>query len=136
MNIKEVAEISRLPAKTIRFYEDIGLIKPGRAGNGYRDFSERDAHKLAFIGRARSLGFTVEDCRTLLSLYEDHHRASAEVKQIAEDHLRRVEVKIAELQALRHTLRCLVASCHGDSRPDCPILDDLASATGEAAAQA
>ena len=136
MNIKEVAEISRLPAKTIRFYEEIGLVRPGRAPNGYRRFSERDLHKLAFIGRARSLGFTVEDCRTLLSLYEDRHRASAEVKRIAEDHLSRVEVKIAELQALRHTLRSLVASCHGDKRPDCPILNDLASAAGETVAQA
>ena len=136
MNIKDVAEISRLPAKTIRFYEEIGLIKPGRAGNGYRKFSENDVHKLAFIGRARSLGFTVEDCRTLLSLYEDRHRASVEVKRIAEDHLSRVEVKIAELQALRDTLRSLVASCHGDKRPDCPILNDLASAAGETVAQA
>jgi Cu(I)-responsive transcriptional regulator len=135
MNIKDAAALSRVPAKTIRFYEDIGLIRPGRASNGYRHFSERDAHKLAFIGRARSLGFTVEDCRTLLSLYDDRDRTSAEVKRIAEDHLRRVKVKIAELQALRQTLSSLVASCEGGSRPDCPILDDLASRPGDAAAQ-
>ena len=130
VNIKEVAEVSRLPAKTIRFYEDIGLVKPGRATNGYRRFTERDLHKLAFIGRARSLGFTVEDCRTLLSLYEDRDRASAEVKQIAEDHLSRIEAKIVELEAMKRTLRDLVRSCRGDHRPDCPILEDLASGPG------
>ena len=126
MNIKEVAGISRLPAKTIRFYEEIGLVRPGRAANGYRRFSEHDLHKLAFIGRARNLGFTVEDCRTLLSLYEDRGRASAEVKQIAENHLHRIEEKIVELQAMKRTLDELVASCRGDHRPDCPILEDLA----------
>jgi MerR family transcriptional regulator, copper efflux regulator len=127
MNIKEVSEISRLPAKTIRFYEDIGLVRPGRAANGYRRFAERDLHKLAFIGRARSLGFSVEDCRTLLSLYEDRGRASAEVKRIAEDHLGRIEAKIAELEAMKRTLGDLVTSCRGDQRPDCPILENLAS---------
>ena len=133
MNIKQVAEVSRLPAKTIRFYEDIGLVKPGRATNGYRRFTERDLHKLAFIGRARSLGFTVEDCRTLLSLYEDRDRASAEVKQIAEDHLSRIEAKLVELEAMKRTLRDLVRSCRGDQRPDCPILEDLASGPGSLA---
>lgn len=128
MNIKEVAALSRVPAKTIRFYEEIGLVKPGRADNGYRRFSERDLHKLAFIGRARSLGFTVEDCRTLLSLYEDRDRASAEVKRVAEEHLCRIEAKIAELEAIKRTLADLVKSCRGDHRPECPILEDL---TGE-----
>lgn len=126
MNIKDVADISRLPAKTIRYYEDIGLIRPLRAGNGYRSFTERDLHKLAFIGRARSLGFTIDDCRTLLSLYEDGARASADVRRIAEDHLGRIAAKITELEAMRRTLRDLIATCHGDHRPDCPILDDLA----------
>ena len=130
MNIKEVAEISRLPAKTIRFYEEIGLVRPGRASNGYRRFDQRDLHKLAFIGRARSLGFSVEDCRTLLSLYEDRDRASAEVRRIAEHHLGRVEAKIAELEAMKRTLGSLVSSCRGDHRPDCPILEDLASGPG------
>ena len=126
MNIKEVAEISRVPAKTIRFYEEIGLVRPGRGSNGYRRFSERDLHKLAFIGRARGLGFTIEDCRTLLSLYEDRARASAEVKRVAEHHLDRVEAKIAELEAMKRVLSELVTSCRGDHRPDCPILEDLA----------
>lgn len=126
MNIKDVAEFSRLPAKTIRYYEDIGLIAPSRSSNGYRRFTPSDLHKLAFIGRARNLGFSIEDCRTLLSLYEDKTRVSADVKRVAEEHLWRVEQKIAELESIRRTLTGLVESCHGDQRPDCPILDDLA----------
>ncbi|MDQ0316295.1 Cu(I)-responsive transcriptional regulator [Amorphus orientalis] len=126
MNIGEVAEAIGLPAKTIRYYEDIGLVRPSRGENGYRDFSQRDVHKLAFLGRARSLGFSIEDCRTLVSLYEDRSRASADVKALAREHLTRIEQKIAELQAMRGTLEDLVTRCHGDDRPDCPILDDLA----------
>lgn len=126
MNIGEVSRASGLPAKTIRYYEDIGLVRPARGANGYRDFSEQDAHKLAFLGRARSLGFSIEDCRTLLSLYEDRARASADVKTVAAEHLERIARKIDELQALKSTLETLVARCHGDDFPDCPILDDLA----------
>ena len=125
MNIGDVAERSGLPAKTIRYYEDIGLVRPARGDNGYRSFAERDFHKLAFLARARSLGFTIEDCRALLALYEDHRRASADVKQLALEHLRRVDAKIRELQGMRSTLAELVNQCHGDDRPDCPILDDL-----------
>jgi len=126
MNIGDAAEVSGLPAKTIRYYEDIGLVRPARGENGYRVFSDRDAHILAFLGRARSLGFSIEDCRTLLSLYADRARASARVKQVAEDHIGQITRKIEELQAMRMTLSRLVAQCHGDDRPDCPILDDLA----------
>ncbi|MEL6747692.1 MAG: Cu(I)-responsive transcriptional regulator [Pseudomonadota bacterium] len=126
MNIGEVSRASGLPAKTIRYYEDIGLVRPARGDNGYRDFSEQDAHKLAFLGRSRSLGFTIEDCRTLMSLYEDRDRASADVKALATEHLDRIAEKIDELQALKSTLETLVARCHGDDRPDCPILNDLA----------
>ena len=126
MKIGDVAEASGLPAKTIRYYEDIGLIRPARGLNGYRDFAESDVHKLAFLARARSLGFSIKECRTLLSLYEDRKRASADVKALAEAHLRRIDRKIAELAGLRGTLAELVARCHGDARPDCPILDDLA----------
>lgn len=126
MNIGEAAAASGLPAKTIRYYEDIGLITPARAGNGYRDFSDRDANTLAFLGRARSLGFSIEDCRMLVSLYEDRGRASSDVKQVALEHLDRIETKIAELTAMRGALEDLVHRCHGDDRPDCPILDDLA----------
>ena len=129
MNIGEVAERSGLPAKTIRYYEDIGLVRPQRSGNGYRAFRETDLHKLAFLGRARALGFTIEDCRTLLSLYEDESRESAQVKAIAEEHLTEIDAKIAQLQSMRTLLSRLVASCCGDHRPDCPILDDLARDT-------
>ena len=129
MNIGDVAEASGLPAKTIRYYEDIGFVRPARGPNGYRDFGEKDLHKLAFLARARSLGFSIHDCRTLLSLYEDRGRASSDVKAVAEHHLRRIDAKIAELEGLRDTLARLVARCHGDDRPDCPILDDLAGAS-------
>ena len=126
MNIKEVADRAGLPAKTIRYYEEIGLICPQRAANGYRAFRESDLHKLAFLGRARSLGFTIEDCRALLALYEDKARASADVKALAEAHLTRIEAKIAELRAMHDTLAELVRACAGDERPDCPILIGLA----------
>ena len=126
MKIGDVADASGLSAKTIRYYEDIGLVRPERGENGYRDFGGADVHKLRFLARARSLGFSISDCRTLLSLYEDRSRASADVKALAEAHLCRVDRKIAELEGLRGTLRHLVMQCHGDERPECPILDDLA----------
>ena len=127
MNIKDAAARSGLPAKTIRYYEEIALIRPSRGANGYRAFSETDVHKLAFLSRARSLGFAIEDCRMLLDLYEDETRASADVKEIARGHLVEIERKIAELEAMRRTLTRLVDTCHGDDRPDCPILDGLAN---------
>ncbi|MFP7672238.1 Cu(I)-responsive transcriptional regulator [Marivita sp. S0852] len=127
MNIGEVAQRAGLPAKTIRYYEDIGLVKPPRDANGYRAFRDSDVHKLAFLSRARALGFTIEDCRTLLTLYEDQTRASADVKQLAEAHLHKIEDKITQLQSMRDTLSDLVHSCAGDNRPDCPILKDLAA---------
>ncbi len=125
MNIKEVAARAGLPAKTIRYYEEIGLITPLRQANGYRAFRDSDLHKLAFIGRARSLGFTIEECRALLALYEDRDRASADVKALAAAHLTRIEAKLIELQAMKRTLSGLVAACAGDGRPDCPILEGL-----------
>ncbi|MDE0203046.1 MAG: Cu(I)-responsive transcriptional regulator [Rhodospirillaceae bacterium] len=131
MKIADVAEASGLSAKTIRYYEDIGLVRPMRGENGYRAFVETDVHKLRFLARARSLGFSIKECRTLLSLYEDRGRASADVKALAEAHLRRIDRKIAELEGLRSTLATLVARCHGDERPDCPILEDLAGPKAE-----
>ncbi|PZQ99534.1 MAG: Cu(I)-responsive transcriptional regulator [Cereibacter sphaeroides] len=125
MNISEVAERTGLPAKTIRYYEEIGLVTPARGDNGYRAFRPRDLHALEFLGRARSLGFSIEDCRTLLHLYEDKSRASADVKAVARGHLERIEAKIAELKAMRRTLTELVDACAGDHRPDCPILTGL-----------
>jgi Cu(I)-responsive transcriptional regulator len=125
MNIGDVATQTGLPAKTIRYYEDIGLIKPMRDDNGYRRFRSQDVHKLNFLGRARALGFTIEDCRTLMALYEDETRASADVKKVARAHLVQIETKIADLNAMRDTLGHLIDACAGDDRPDCPILKDL-----------
>ena len=125
MNIGEAAERSGLPPKTIRYYEDIGLVKPMRDTNGYRAFRESDTHKLTFLGRARALGFTIEDCRNLLALWEDTSRASADVRAIAKGHLREIEEKITDLQAMQQTLSDLVRDCAGDDRPDCPILNRL-----------
>jgi len=125
MNIGNVSTLSGLPVKTIRYYEDIGLVSPLRDTNGYRAFREKELHKLAFLGRARSLGFTIEDCRALLALYEDETRASADVKRIANEHLEQIETKIAGLEAMRDTLSHLIDECAGDHRPDCPILKDL-----------
>ncbi|TMM54179.1 Cu(I)-responsive transcriptional regulator [Sulfitobacter sabulilitoris] len=135
MNIGDVSKRCGLPPKTIRYYEDIGLITPQRDTNGYRAFDLGDMHKLAFLGRARALGFTIEDCRTLLALWEDQDRASADVRAIAKDHLTRIETKIADLQEMRDTLATLVRDCAGDQRPDCPILKTLES-SGPAQADA
>ena len=127
MNIGEAARLSGLPAKTIRFYEGIGLVEPrARRANGYRDFDDRDLHELRFVARARSLGFTVEECRTLLDLFRNRQRASADVKAIAAARVVDIERKMAELKAMRATLRDLIERCHGDDRPDCPILEELA----------
>ncbi|MFT5510809.1 MAG: MerR family copper efflux transcriptional regulator [Hyphomicrobiaceae bacterium] len=125
MNIGEVSERSGLPPKTIRYYEDINLVRPLRSDNGYRSFRESDVHKLAFLGRARALGFSIEDCRKLLGLYEDETRESAQVKAVAKEHLTEIDKKISLLMSMRETLSQLVDSCNGDHRPDCPILKDL-----------
>lgn len=125
MNIGTAARQSGLPPKTIRYYEEIGLISADRAANGYRDYSSDDVHRLRFVQRARSLGFSVEECRQLLSLYSDRDRASADVKAIAQEKLTEIDRKIEELSGLRSMLGHLVACCHGDDRPDCPIIDGL-----------
>lgn len=125
LNIGEVAKQTGLRAKTIRYYEDIGLVKPLRDTNDYRVFRESDLHKLTFLSRARSLGFTIDDCRALLALYEDEHRASADVKAIAHKHLDEIEAKITDLRAMQATLTHLARECAGDHRPDCPILEGL-----------
>lgn len=127
MNISDAADITSLPPKTIRYYEEIGLITPDRTANGYRSFTETHIHQLTFLARARALGFSVEDCRSLLALWEDRGRASADVRKIAQTHLLSIEDKIADLSAMRDTLRHLVNTCAGDNRPDCPILNSLSS---------
>lgn len=125
MNIGEAAHRSGLPVKTVRYYEDIGLVRPGRAQNGYRDYAEDDVHKLGFVNRARSLGFSISECRQLLALYEDKSRTSHDVREIAIGHVARIETRITELEAMKATLERLIHACHGDHRPDCPILDDI-----------
>lgn len=129
MNIGDVARQSGVPAKTIRYYEDIGLVRPNRSENGYRAFTDKHVHKLAFLGRARALGFTIEDCRTLLALYEDENRESMQVKALAQEHLRQIDEKIGKLQSMKATLSDLIDRCAGDHRPDCPILADLSPDT-------
>lgn len=126
MNVGQAAGQSGLPAKTIRFYEEIGLIAPDRAANGYRDYSADDVHRLSFLRRARGLGFSIEDCRQLMALYRDRSRSSHDVKEIARTHVTAIDAKIAELQSMRATLDTLINACHGNDRPDCPILEDLA----------
>lgn len=126
MNIGQVADTTGLRAKTIRYYEDIKLVKPARAANGYRDYADEDVHRLAFVQRSRSLGFTIEECRLLLSLYKDKERASADVKALALEKITEIDRKLNELNSLRSTLQKLADHCNGDHRPDCPIIDDIA----------
>ena len=126
MNIGHAANLSQLPPKTIRYYEEIALINPARAENGYRDYSEGDVHRLRFLQRARGLGFSISECRLLLSLYEDENRASHDVKSLALDKISEIDRKIVELQSLRETLSDLAKHCNGDNKPDCPIIEDLA----------
>ena len=125
MNIGEASGRSGLPTKTIRYYEDIGLLKPGRRDNGFRDYGEREVHELRFIARARGLGFSVEECRHLLALYRDEGRASADVRETAQLHIEAIRAKIEALHSMEKTLSHLIERCAGDERPDCPILDGL-----------
>lgn len=127
MNVRDAANLCGLPSKTLRYYDEIGLVVPDRLDNGYRDYDDRAVQKLAFLKRARLLDFSIDDCRLLLSLYEDKKRASADVKILAEKHLLEIDKRLSELQQLRDTLTHLVHACHGDDRPDCPILQDLSA---------
>src|SRR5580704_3160343 len=127
MNIGAAAASSGVTATMIRHYEAIGLLRPAeRRANDYRDYGERDLHELRFIKRARRLGFSIAEIGELLALWRDRGRPSREVKRIAEAHIGDLQSRVAEMQAMANTLRELVATCHGDDRPDCPILDDLA----------
>ena len=126
MNIGQAAAASGVSAKMIRYYESIGLINAvQRTEAGYRVYSEADVHTLRFIRRARDLGFSVEQMTNLLALWQDRSRASAEVKRIALEHVGELERKMRELAQMAETLRHLARNCHGDSRPDCPILHEL-----------
>lgn len=126
MNIGQAAEASGVSAKMIRYYEQIGLIEPpARSHSGYRVYAEPNVHTLRFVRRARSLGFSVEETGALLALWRDRSRASADVKTLALKHVADLEEKAAALQAMAATLRHLASHCHGDQRPDCPILDKI-----------
>lgn len=127
MNIGEAAKKSGLTAKMIRNYEEIGLIAPAhRSQSGYRVYSGDDVATLRFVRRSRALGFSTDDIRILLGLWQNHSRPSKEVKKLALSHIQALEEKMASLQAMVDTLNHLVTHCHGDDRPDCPILEDLA----------
>ena len=126
MNIGAASKASGLPTKTVRYYADIRLVEPpSRTGAGYRSYDESAVRKLAFVRRAREFGFSIDECRGLLALYEDSNRSSADVKRIAEARLEEIERKQRELQFLHDELAHLVSACAGDSRPDCPIIDRL-----------
>ncbi|MGH9457660.1 MAG: Cu(I)-responsive transcriptional regulator [Thermoanaerobaculia bacterium] len=126
-NIGQAADASGVSAKMIRHYEKIGVIPPaGRTFANYRIYSQAEVHTLQFVKRARKLGFSMQEIQTLVRLWQDRRRSSATVKRLAQKHVDELEVKIREMQAMQRALENLVEHCHGDSRPDCPILDDLA----------
>lgn len=126
MNIGNAAKATGVSAKMIRYYEQIGLIPAAdRRASGYRDYAETDIHMLRFIRRARDLGFSVAEIGNLLGLWRDKNRHSAEVKQLAANHIKALEQKIRDMQAITNSLRTLVNACHGDDRPHCPILEKL-----------
>ena len=128
MNIGQAAKISGLTVKTVRYYDNIGLVKAYQnSENQYRVYSKDDIATLQFIGRARRFGFSIEECRELLSLYQDKNRPSREVKELTLEKLAKIDNKLDELRNLRNQLYHLSKSCSGDDRPDCPILDALAS---------
>lgn len=127
MNIGQASDASGVSAKMIRYYEEIGLIRPmGRTGNNYRVYGEEEIHILRFIKRARNLGFSLEETERLLKLWQDKDRTSAAVKDVALAHIADLERRIAEMQSMAKTLKHLAHCCGGDNRPNCPILDDLA----------
>ena len=127
VNIGEAAQLSGISAKMLRHYEGRGLLGTvARTDSGYRLYSRNDVHTLQFIKRARDLGFSMADIAELVSLWLDRQRSSAKVKQVAQRHVRALQERIAQLQAMERSLKHLTHCCHGDDRPDCPILDDLA----------
>ena len=126
MNIGEVSKLADVNSKMVRRYEDLGIIpKAGRSLSGYRQYSDKDVHILRFVKRARELGFSMKDIKQLVSLWRNKTRSSSQVKNIAMKHRTELEKKLKEIQAMVNTLNQLVENCHGDERPDCPILDEL-----------
>lgn len=134
MNIGEVSKASRVSAKMIRYYEQIGLIPPAdRTESGYRAYTQTDIHRLHFIRRARDLGFLVVEIGDLLGLWNDQLRQSADVKSLATLHIVELEERMKKMRQMAETLRTLINSCAGDHRPDCPILDELQQPDGKPA---
>lgn len=130
MNIGQAAAASGVTAKMIRHYEGLGLIKaPKRTASNYRTYAENEVHVLRFVKRARSLGFSMAEIKELLGLWHNKARSSAAVKRIAQGHIDELQHKIAELQSMVKTLQHLAGHCHGDARPECPIIDELAGET-------
>lgn len=128
MNIGQASKSSGVSQRMIRHYEAIGLIpKAARRDSGYRDYDERDVHTLRFIARARDLGFPIEEIGKLLALWRDRDRASAEVKQLALARVEELKRKERDLREMRRALETLADACHGDDRPDCPIIEQLAT---------
>lgn len=129
MNIGEAAKVSGVNAKLIRHYESIGIIpKASRSESGYRVYSDSDVHTLTFVKRARKLGFSMKEIKKLVGLWRSRSRASADVQSLALDRVKEMEQKVEELQSMIKTLRHLARNCHGDQRPDCPIIEGLAEA--------
>ncbi len=136
LNIGEAAKESGVSAKMIRHYESLGLLEQARRTSaGYRIYDAKDVHTLRFIRRARDLGFSMKEIEQLLSLWQNRRRSSGDVRRVAQQHIAELNQKITELQGMRRTLERLIQHCHGDNRPDCPILDDLAGASPQKAAQ-
>jgi MerR family transcriptional regulator, copper efflux regulator len=133
VNIGEAARLSGVSAKMVRHYESLGLLPHVvRTDSGYRQYSEAEVHTLRFIRRSRELGFSMEEIGELLGLWQNRRRTSASVRRIAEKHAKDLQQRIEAMQAMQRTLGHLIHCCHGDERPDCPILDDLASGTAAA----
>ena len=127
MNIGKAAKLSGLTVKTLRYYANINLVTPYQdIKTAYRDYLDEDVAKLQFIGKARHFNFSIEDCRELMSLYEDKNRSSKEVKALTLEKISEIDKKLIELKNLRDQLNHLATNCHGDNKPDCPILDALA----------
>ena len=133
MNIGEAAKHSGVSAKMIRHYEGIGLIpKATRTYSGYRTYSGKDVHTLRFIRQARNLGFSIKQIEELLGLWRNQRRPSSKVKALAQEHIEELDARIAELEAMKRTLTSLAEHCHGDDRPECPILEGLAAPSEDA----
>lgn len=127
MNIGQAANLSGLPAKTLRYYEEIGLVQPGRVlGNDYRDYSDADVEHLRFLQRARAVGFSLDVCRELLDLYRDENRRCSQVKKLVLEKIEQVETQLQELHALKAVLTDMANGCAGDESAECSIIDTLA----------